>query len=66
MPFYLLQAAYATDAWVKMKGNPRIMMCIATIKPVVERHKGKFHNAWLSFGEYDTVCVTEMPDTRVP
>lgn len=64
MAFYLLQSAYAPDAWGKMKADPTRMMCFRTIQPVVERHRGKLHNAWLSFGEFDSVCITEMPDNK--
>jgi uncharacterized protein with GYD domain len=64
MPFYMLQSAYAPDAWGRMKKDPSIMMCFRSIQPVVERHGGKLLNAWLSFGEYDSVCITEMPDNK--
>ncbi len=64
MPFYLLQTAYTPEAWTRMKANPNDAVCGKTIQPVVERHGGRFHNAWISFGEYDSVCITEMPDNK--
>jgi uncharacterized protein with GYD domain len=64
MPFYLLQASYTPDAWRRMKTDKIFRMCAKTIQPSVERHGGKFLNAWLSFGEYDSVCITEMPDNK--
>jgi len=64
MPYYLLQSGYAPDAWGRMKKDPTITMCFRSIQPVVERHGGKLHNAWLSFGEFDSVCITEMPDHK--
>jgi len=64
MPFYLVQASYTPGAWKRMHDDPRVAMCYKTIEPVVTGHGGKFHNAWLSFGEYDAVCIVEMPDNK--
>lgn len=64
MPVYMVQCAYAPDAWGKMKADPTVRMCYRSIQPVVERHGGKFLSAWVSFGEYDSVCITEMPDNK--
>ena len=30
--------------------------------PLVERLGGRFVGSWMSFGEYDSVAVVEMPD----
>jgi uncharacterized protein with GYD domain len=64
MPYYLLQAAYSRDAWAKMKATKDDGICAYAIKPVVERHGGKYHNGWLAFGEYDSVVIMEMPDNK--
>lgn len=64
MPFYLLQAAYSREAWTKMKATKDDGICVYAIKPVVEKHGGKFHNGFLSFGEYDSVVIMEMPDEK--
>ena len=64
MPYYLLQSGYASDAWGRMKKDPASRMCGNSIQPTVERHGGKLHNAWLCFGEFDSVCIMEMPDNK--
>jgi uncharacterized protein with GYD domain len=64
MPYYMLQAIYTREAWAKMKTAPDDGICANTIKPVVERHGGKYHNGWLAFGEYDAVVIMEMADNK--
>ena len=60
MAFYLIQASYSAQATGAMIKNPQDRA--AAVRPMIERAGGKLHGLWLSFGEYDVVAVTEMPD----
>ena len=60
MPFYLIQASYASQATAAMIKNPQDRA--AAVRPMIERMGGKLHGLWLSFGEYDVVAITELPD----
>lgn len=35
---------------------------IEAVRPVVEKLGGKIESAWFSFGDYDIVVISEMPD----
>ncbi|MFQ5875984.1 MAG: GYD domain-containing protein [Dehalococcoidia bacterium] len=60
MAYYLLQAAYTSEAWAAQVKDPRNRLEV--IRPVVESLGGKIEGAWLTFGEYDVVAIFEMPD----
>lgn len=60
MPYYLLQAAYTTDAWAAMVKNPQNRL--DAVRPVVERLGGRVEGGWLAFGEYDVILICQMPD----
>lgn len=60
MPYYLLQAAYTTDAWAAMVKNPQNRL--EAVRPVVERLGGRVEGGWLAFGEYDAILICQMPD----
>jgi uncharacterized protein with GYD domain len=60
MAQYLVQVAYTPEAWATLVKNPQNRM--ETVGPVIERLGGKVQGAWLTFGEYDIVVVTQMPD----
>lgn len=60
MPFYLVQASYATQATAAMVKKPQDRA--AAVQPLIERMGGKLHGLWLAFGEYDIVGIVEMPD----
>ena len=60
MAYYLLQAAYTSEAWAAMVKNPQDR--VAAVRPVVERLGGKIEQGWLAFGEYDIVAIFQMPD----
>ena len=59
MAHYLLQVAYSTGAWSALVGNPHDR--IDAIRPVVERLGGKVIGGWMSFGDYDTVAIIDLP-----
>ena len=60
MPSYLMQVSYSAEALASLISNPQDRSEV--VKKVVKKLGGKVHGAWLSFGEYDLVMVTEMPD----
>jgi len=60
MAYYLMQAAYTSEAWLNMVESPQDRL--ATVEQAVESLGGKLVGGWLTFGEYDVVLVLEMPD----
>lgn len=59
MAHYLLQVAYTAEAWAAMTKNPQART--KAIESVVQRLGGRVEIAYLSFGDYDTVAVFDMP-----
>ena len=59
MPYYLIQAAYGSDAWAGLIQNPHDRA--EAIRPGVEGVGGRIIGLWYSFGEYDLVGIFEMP-----
>lgn len=62
MAHYLIQAAYTSDAWASMVKEPQDR--IEAIRPVVESLGGSLVAGYLTFGEYDTVAILELPDNE--
>jgi len=60
MAHYLLQVAYTSEAWASMLKNPQDR--IAVVTRAVQNLGGSVVGGWLSFGEYDTVAILQMPD----
>ena len=60
MAQYLLQVAYTSEAWANMVKHPQDR--IGIVSKVIQSLGGKMIGGWLSFGDYDTVAVFEMPD----
>jgi uncharacterized protein with GYD domain len=60
MAHYLLQVAYTSEAWANMVKNPQDR--IEAVSKAVQNLGGSVVGGWLSFGEYDTVAILEMPD----
>jgi len=60
MPHYLLQVTFNAEAMAKLVAQPENRL--QSMIPVVESLGGTFVGSWLSFGEYDSVAVVEMPD----
>src|SRR5690554_5181280 len=60
MACYMIQASYTPEAWATLKKNPEDRM--SAVRPVIESVGGKLHEGFLSFGEYDVVVITEVPD----
>lgn len=60
MAYYLLQTSYTSEAWATQIRNPQNR--VEAVAGVVESLGGRIVGAWLAFGEYDVVAISEMPD----
>jgi uncharacterized protein with GYD domain len=60
MPHYLIQVAYSEQAWQALIKNP--VNRIEAVRPAIENLGGKLQEGWFAFGDYDIVCIAEMPD----
>jgi uncharacterized protein with GYD domain len=59
MSIYLTQVAYNTESWNKLVANPQNRF--DAIRTPIEHLGGKLLNGWFSFGDYDAVCIIDMP-----
>jgi uncharacterized protein with GYD domain len=60
MAQFLVQVAYSPEAWASLVNNPQNR--IPAVSAVVKKLGGKLLHGWLSFGDYDTVVIMDMPD----
>lgn len=60
MAIYMFQVAYSSLALSTLISHPQDRA--ETIRKSIEKLGGKVIGSWLSFGEFDTVSVVEMPD----
>ena len=60
MPLFLTQVAYTPEAWQAMINNPQDRL--EAIKPALKKLGGKIVTGYLSFGDYDTIAIVELPD----
>lgn len=60
MPSYLVQVAYTPEATAGLLKKPHDRS--AVVSKAIEKLGGTLKSAWLSFGDYDTIVVVEMPD----
>ena len=60
MPHYLQQVAYSQEGWEAIVADPQNR--IDAVRPVIEKLGGRIEAAWFSFGDYDIVVITDMPD----
>ncbi len=60
MAIYLLQIAFTAEACAKLVESPENRL--ETVIPLVEALGGSFIGSWMSFGEYDSTAVVNMPD----
>ena len=61
MPHYLLQLAYAPQAWNAQLKNPRNR--VEQVTGLLQRLGGRFECVYYAFGEYDIVGIAEFPET---
>jgi uncharacterized protein with GYD domain len=60
MATFLTQVSYTSAALAALIANPQDRT--GAIRKPIEKLGGKLIGAWLAFGEYDFVCLIEMPD----
>jgi uncharacterized protein with GYD domain len=60
MPHYLQQVAYSREGWEALVANPQNR--IEAVRPAIEKLGGRIESAWFSFGDYDVVVITQLPD----
>src|SRR5207302_1997327 len=61
MAHFMLQIAYTPEAWAKLVRKPQSRF--EQVRTVVERMGGRVEGGWMSFGEYDSVLIIEMPNS---
>jgi len=60
MPLFMHQVAYSAEGWGAVISRPQNR--IEAVRVAIENLGGKVVSGWFSFGEYDVVAITEMPD----
>jgi uncharacterized protein with GYD domain len=60
MPYYLIQISFTAASIAKLVETPENRL--KTVIPMVEALGGSFVGSWISFGEFDSTAVVQMPD----
>ena len=60
MPYYMTQASYTADAWKAQIETAQNR--VETIRALLEAAGGRLVSWYYSFGEYDIVLISELPD----
>src|ERR1700739_1203212 len=60
MPSYLVQVAYTSEAMAAMLKKPQDRATV--VGKAIAKLGGSLKSAWLTFGDYDTIVLVEMPD----
>lgn len=60
MALYLVQVAYTSEAWASLIKQPQDRLTV--VGKSVKKLGGKILHGYMSFGDYDTVIVMQMPD----
>jgi uncharacterized protein with GYD domain len=60
MPHYLVQLSYTKEAVATLVENPQ--NCIEAVRPACEELGVTIRDAFLAFGDYDLVLLTEAHD----
>jgi uncharacterized protein with GYD domain len=60
MAAYLFQVAYTPEGWSTLVQNPQDR--IEAVTPAIEQLGGTVIAGWLAFGEYDLICIADLPD----
>lgn len=60
MAIYMIQVAYSSSALTALIKHPQDRS--EAVRKPIEKLGGKVIGFWISFGEYDTVGIVEMPD----
>ena len=60
MAHYLIQATYSKQGITDLISDPQDRAAI--VKSVIERLGGTMNSFFFSFGDYDAIVITELPD----
>jgi len=60
MAYYMIQAAYTSEAWGAQTRNPQNVR--DRLRPLIEGVGGRIESIFYSFGEYDLVAIIQAPD----
>lgn len=60
MARYLVQAAYTAEAWESLVLQPQDRS--RPVRTMVDKAGGRLEDFYLSFGDYDVVCIVDLPD----
>ena len=61
MAYYMTQVSFTAESLAKMVREPQSRA--EAVRPMIEKAGGRLIGTWLSMGDYDSVTITEMPDT---
>jgi uncharacterized protein with GYD domain len=56
----MVQVAYSPEAWAGLLKSPQNRLSV--VSAMAEKLGGRLEQGWMSFGEYDTVVMLELPD----
>ncbi len=62
MPFFMHQWKYKDPEVRAMVTHPQDRADI--VRDAIEAFRGKLHNFFFCFGDYDGMCITEFPDNK--
>lgn len=60
MPSYLFQVSYTPEALKKLITKPENRG--EMVRKAIEKLGGQVLGTWLSFGDYDTIAIFDLPD----
>ena len=60
MPHYLIEVGYTPEAWAAMVKNPQDRLSL--VKPAIAKLGGTLETGYLTFGDYDLICICQFPD----
>jgi uncharacterized protein with GYD domain len=60
MAYYMIQAAYTSEAVAKLIRRPQDRL--GSLRPMFKKLGGSLEGAWFAFGDYDVVLIAEMPN----
>ena len=60
MPSYLVQVSYTPEAVAALLKKPQDRTTV--VSKAAQKLGGSLKNAWLAFGDYDTIVVVDLPD----
>ena len=60
MAYYMIQAAYSTEAWASQVASPQNRL--EQLEPVFSRIGGSIESAYFTYGDYDIVANAQLPD----